>query len=191
MDVYDAFYSACLKILGDLGYPLNDETLCTGSKNVKFCNGVEEYFKQNEEDAHHYIVSSGIEIYLKNLMISNSFKGIFGATFKYENDLAVGVNHSMNDKKKVDVIKEILKLNNIKDENCSDVVYLGDGITDFYAMQFVKTHGGDSVCVYHSDDDHDNLNKLQEYGVVTHDFIADYTPTSDLHKYLVSKISKY
>lgn len=189
ISVFDAFYEACLKILSEQGYPLNDTTFCTGSKNVSFCPGVEQFFKQNENEASHYIVSSGIEIFLKHLVISDYFEEIFGATFKYEDGLAIGIDRSMNDKKKVDMIKLILKRHNITDDNCKDVVYLGDGITDFYAMQFVKDNGGDAVCVYHSKDNIEALTKLEEHNVVTHNFIADYSSTSELYNYLVSKMN--
>ena len=44
----------------------------------------------------------------------------------------------MSDKNKVIAIKEILQKNGIDNEDCSNIIYIGDGFTDYYAMDFVK-----------------------------------------------------
>ena len=38
--------------------------------------------------------------------------------------------------------------NNIDETDCSNVMYVGDGLTDMYAFEYVKEHGGEAVLVY-------------------------------------------
>ena len=67
----------------------------------------------------------------------------------------------MNDKKKVIGIKKILESLNIEDDDCRELIYIGDGLTDLDAMEFIKKHGGITIFVC-QDLDSKYLEKIKE-----------------------------
>lgn len=67
----------------------------------------------------------------------------------------------MSDKNKVVAIEEILKTIGNKDNDCSNVIYIGDGLTDYYAMKYIKEHGGTTIFVY-QDPNHKDILAIKE-----------------------------
>ena len=46
----------------------------------------------------------------------------------------------MSDKNKVDAIKDIVKMTGNNENNCQNIIYIGDGFTDYYAMEYELTY---------------------------------------------------
>ena len=94
----------------------------------------------------------------------------------------------MSDKNKVVAIKEILRKNGIENEDCSDIIYIGDGFTDYYAMKYVREHGGTSIFVYRDLNSKD-MKSIKEENVVDFYTEADFSQNSELNGY-VRKLCK-
>ncbi len=97
----------------------------------------------------------------------------------------------MTDDKKIVAIKEILKDNNRKNNNCRNVYYIGDGYSDYAAMEFVHRNGGKAIFVHQPNKDDElyqhNLEiyeLLNKNNIVDFCCIADYTKNSKLYNIL-------
>ena len=83
----------------------------------------------------------------------------------------------MSDKNKVPVIKDIIKRIGNKKDDCSNVIYIGDGLTDYYEIYKSKT---DPLV---ADSDNDGMpdswemTQLKALGA-TKATIADFNPSS-------------
>ncbi|MFV0551741.1 MAG: hypothetical protein ACK5L6_07460 [Anaerorhabdus sp.] len=184
-DVYDAYYITFLNVLREKGLPLTDETFKKATNISDYNPGIFDYFEDFKDCAHHYLVSSGFKIPLIHTPIAKYLKEIYGTTFAYdENGYAYDIDYAMNDKKKVDKIKEICEMHNRPDYDCTNMVYLGDGLTDAYAMEFMKSHGGTAIFVHQPHESLDNFNKLYHQGIVDIVHVADYSRNSTLYTLL-------
>lgn len=184
-DVYDAYYTTFLNVLKEKNYPLNNETFKKISNSSDFNPGLHDYFEDFKDVADHYLVSSGFKIPLTHTTIAKYLKEIYGTTLAYDADgNAIGIDFAMNDKKKVDKIKEICEKHGRLDYDCSQMIYLGDGLTDAYAMEFIKQHGGTAIFVHQPHETLEQYNKLNEKGVVDIVHIADYRRDSELYNFL-------
>lgn len=179
-DVYNACYEVLLEVLKNNGVPRTKENFSLGATNIEYNPGVYNFFDRNKDlNIVNYIVSSGSKDFLEGTNISKFFRDIYATTFKYdENYEAFDVDFLMSDKRKVEVIKKILIDNNIVDEDCSNVIYVGDGLTDLYAMEYVKNHGGETIFVY-VDSENDSLKAAKEVDVVSYYAKADFNLDSD------------
>jgi len=105
---------------------------------VNFNKGVVDYFKKvqyKETGIKHYIVTSGLQEYIYETPIKKYIQGVYGVTFKEDNGIYTDLDILLDDKKKVDAIKKIITENN----NDTDIIYFGDGLTDKKAFEFVHS----------------------------------------------------
>lgn len=190
MDLYSALYETYFEIIENAGFKLVDENFCLGYDNIDYNEGVKEFLDMlNKNNISNYLLSSGIKVFLEKVSISKYFKKIYATTFTYNQDYETnGINFLMNDKNKVIAIKEILQTNEKSDEDCSDIIYIGDGLTDYYAMKYVKEHGGTSIFVYR-DLNNKDMSSIKEKKVVDFYTKADFSKNSELYNY-VRKICK-
>ena len=158
--------------------------------NVSYNDGVVEFLNMLcDNDIDNYLLSSGIKVFLEKVSISSYFKEIYATIFTYNQNFEVnGIEFLMSDKNKVTAIQQILQKNKIKDEDCSNVVYIGDGFTDYYAMKYIKEHGGTSIFVYKNFDNKD-MKSIREKNVCDLYFEADFSQNSKLYSY-VKKMCK-
>lgn len=182
---YKALYDSFFEVLKDKGYVINNQLLSYGSKNVVYNKGVETFLKKlNENNIKNYLLSSGIKPYLNNLTISSYFKDIYATTFIYEKNEIKDIDFLMSDSNKVIAIKEILRNNNILENDCSSVIYIGDGLTDYYAMDYVKRNGGISIFVYNSLNER-HIEKMKD--VISFHTTNDYSLDGNLYKFIKEK----
>lgn len=184
MEHYEAIYTGFLELVSGRGFELNDDNMSLGADELEYNNGVFEFLEEiNNMNVDNYLLSSGIKVLLERTHVAKYFEEIYATTFSYKDNLIVGTGHIMSDKKKVDVIKEIVKNNGVED--CRDVVYLGDGLTDLYAMEYVKDNGGTSIFVY-LDPDNKELVMAKEKNCVSLFTLADYSKGSELYNYIMN-----
>ena len=88
---------------------------------------------------------------------------------------------------KARVLANIATSVNGSEDDCSDVIYIGDGPTDLHAMEFIKAHGGKNILVYH-DIDSDDVIKMREAEVVDNFVPADFRPGGELWQLVFSMI---
>lgn len=100
----------------------------------------------------------------------------------------------MTDDKKISAICDILEKNNKKENDCSNVCYIGDGYSDADAMRFVHNNGGKAILVHqpNKDDFYYNHNKaiyetLNATGIIDFYCVANYNIGSKLSDILLRK----
>ena len=185
IDLYRAMYDTYFEIIKNAGFKLTNENFSLGYDNVNYNNGVVYFLNMlYQNNISNYLLSSGIKVFLEKVSISPYFKEIYATTFTYNQDYeANGIEFLMNDKNKVIAIKEILKKNGIENENCSTVIYIGDGFTDYYAMKYIKEHGGTSIFVYKNLNSKD-MQSIKERDVVDFYMEADFSQNGELYNYV-------
>ena len=139
IDLYTALYKTYFSIIKENGYKLIDQNFCLGASSIEYNLGVESFLKKlNTNGVKNYVLSSGIEVFLSKTKIAPLLTGIYGTTFTYnKHNEADGIKFLMSDKNKVEAIKQICKINNNNEEDCNNIIYIGDGLTDYYAMEYV------------------------------------------------------
>lgn len=186
LDFFDAVYEELLISIRNAGLPLTDDSLSLGAEDLEYNNGVFEFLQMLYRlGVNNYLVSSGIKPLLDRTSISGFFSAIYATTFKYDNGKIVAVGDTVSDGKKVDIIKEIMKSND-KDD-CSDIIYVGDGLTDLCVMEYVKDNGGTSVFVYLDEEGNEDLKKAKNMSAVSYFALADFTEGSALSDYIKQK----
>ncbi len=190
IDLYKAVYDILFEIVKNAGFKLTDENLSLGYDNLEYNTGVIEYLNMiSKNNISNYLLSSGMKICLDKTKIASYFKEIYATTFTYDHNNEIdGFEIFIDDKNKVTIIKEILKKNDIDNEDCSDVIYIGDGVSDFYAMEYIKEHGGTSIFV-RNDFNIKDINFFKEKSIVDFYTEADFSENSKLYNY-VKKLCK-
>ncbi len=186
-DVYTAMYNIFLEIIKDKGLTLTDDNFSYGSDEVIYNDGVEDFLEiLSNNDISNYLVSSGLKVFLEKVTISKYFKDIYATTFNYDNNNeAIDIKFLMSDKNKVPVIKDIIKRIGNKENDCSNVIYIGDGLTDYYAMEYIKNNGGTTIFVCNDLNDKEfQVNRDKMKDVVDLFTIGDYKEGSELYNYV-------
>ena len=192
-DALETFFGFFNDLLVENNETITYEELMEGEKYIKYNPGVIDFLEKSF--VKNYIVSGGLKEFLQNLKIANYFDGIYGTPVKHEqNGLITGIGEVMTDAKKIDAIKNILKENNRKENNCQNVYYIGDGYSDLIAMKFVHNNGGKAIFVYQpsQNDELYQQNKkvfeeLNTDGIIDFCYTADYRNESELSKCLERK----
>ena len=150
---------------------LTRETLEKLGRDVAFFPGVETWFGRINEigrkcgvQVEHYIISSGLEEIIRGSAIGGNFKAVFAASFYYdETGRPVWPNAAVNYTSKTQYLfrinKGILDVTNDRDLNAftpeymrrvpfSNMIYVGDGLTDVPCMKMTKQKGGYSIAVH-------------------------------------------
>ncbi len=182
IDLYQAIYETYFEIIKNADFKLTDENFTLGYDNVEYNNGVIEFLKMlQQNNISNYLLSSGLKVFLEKVSVASYFKEIYATIFTYNQDYeANGIEFLMSDKNKVIAIKEILKKNGIDNEDCSSIIYIGDGFTDYYAMKYIKEHDGTSIFVYQNLDSKD-VQSIKEQNVVDFYIKADFSQNSELY----------
>lgn len=181
-------------------------------KNVDFFPGVIDYFDRVNNycaslglKAEHYILSSGLKEIIEGTLIAKNFKKIYAAEFCYNAKNvpvwpAMAVNYTSKTQFLYRINKGVLSVNEHdalnestpeKDRRVpfSNIIYIGDGLTDVPCMKLCKANGGHSIAVFENDDT--IANSLIKQGRVDYLAKSDYTQNSDLDltlKIIINKI---
>lgn len=171
-------------------------------KNIEHFPGVLTWFsKMNEYAAkkgiilEHYVVSSGNKEIIEGGPIAKEFKKIFACEYHYDKNtkLAVWPKFVINYTQKTQYLYRIEKgVLNVNDDvrinekskpriPHSNMIYIGDGITDVPCMTVVKNSGGHSIAVYDKDKKEVAVKLMQE-GRINYACVADYRKDKELDK---------
>ena len=186
IDLYSASYQILLEVLKENGIAANYKNFGMNAENLEYNPGVYNFLdKLYSLGFINYIVSSSAKDFLEQTTVAKFFKKIYATTFIWENGVAIKPDFLMMDSTKVDVIKEILRDNNYRENDCSDLVYIGDGLTDLPAMEYIKSNGGTTIFVY-LDKQNESYIESKKTNFVSCYMTADYTDDSDLSKFFDS-----
>lgn len=171
---------------------------------VEFFPGVETWFdrinaigRECGVTVEHYIISSGLEEIIRGSAIGHHFKAIFAASFCYdESDHPVWPSSALNYTSKTQYLfrinKGILDVTNDRDLNAftpeymrrvpfSNMIYVGDGLTDVPSMKMTKQKGGYSIAV-HAPGQTDVADDMLLQGRADFSVEADYTQGSEMEQ---------
>jgi 2-hydroxy-3-keto-5-methylthiopentenyl-1-phosphate phosphatase len=181
--------------------PITKEYLHSLGKDVKFFSGVLSWFsrinaygKLRGINVEHYIISSGTKEIIEGTAIAKEFKKIYACEFAYDNQTkeamwpAFAINYTQKTQYFFRISKGALDPKNDFDINSktrkkripySNMIYIGDGMTDVPAMILGKKNGGTSIALYPSGKKEHVLPLLKEERV---NYIcrADYSSNSPL-----------
>lgn len=183
------------------GTPLTRESLVNCGKDIEYHKGVEGWFDRINRYAEeagvvveHYVLSSGLKEIIEGTSIAKYFKRIYACEFLYKNGQAIWPKMAVNYTNKTQFVyrinKGVLDINNDTDLNnsrpdnekrvlFSNMIYIGDGLTDVPCMKLVKQSGGHSIAIYNSGQ-HQKAAPLLKHKRVDWMFEADYSEGSEL-----------
>jgi 2-hydroxy-3-keto-5-methylthiopentenyl-1-phosphate phosphatase len=198
-----------VRLSKEKGIKLTRKTLNDMGKNIEYFKGVTTWFKRINEygkslgvEIEHYIISSGTKEILEGSSIAKEFKHMFGCEFYYDpkTEEPVWPKLAINYTQKTQYIYRIRKGSfdltddttiNTKVEEIripyTNMIYLGDGMTDIPCMQLVQNNNGHSIAIY-SDTDEKALKKLLAEKRTNVCVKADYSAGSDLENVVQSII---
>ena len=197
------------------GLSLRREAFQESGRNIRYYNGVEEWFSRMnayaaEQGIHliHYINSSGMKEIIEGTSIAHEFKHIYACSFLYNVDgiaywPAVAVNYTNKTQfifkinKGVESVYDTHLVNRYMEEEHRPVpfkrmIYVGDGTTDIPCMRLVKNYGGHSIAVYNPEDKgkRREMNTLIRDNRVNYVCAADYTESSEIDEVVKRIIDK-
>lgn len=143
-------------------------------KDVILLPGVDTWFDRINKVAdelgvniEHYILSSGLKEIIEGTSIAKYFKKIYACEFHYNTNgnadwPAQVVNYTTKTQFIFRISKGSLELFDESAINSfmpptersvpySNMIYIGDGLTDVPCMKVIKERGGDSIALYHKD----------------------------------------
>lgn len=197
------------------GNPLTRESLVACGKDIEYHPGVEGWFERINRyaaeagvEVEHYVLSSGLKEIIEGTSIAKYFKKIYACEFLYKDGQAYWPKMAVNYTNKTQFVyrinKGVLDINNDVDLNnsrpdsekrvfFSNMIYIGDGLTDVPCMKLVKQSGGHSIAIYSKGQQH-KAAPLLKHGRVDWMFEADYNEGSELDrtmKLLLEQLAYY
>ena len=212
MDSILAYMYTMVKKSKEKNIPLLRDTLVKNGKDIELHPGVKEWFDRVNQygaivgvSVEHYIISSGLKEIIEGSGISEKFKEIFACEFYYdETGHAVWPKTAVNYTNKTQFVyrinKGVLDVANDVDLNRSmpddskrvpftNMVYIGDGLSDVPCMKMMKAYGGHSIAVY-TDLNKEKVEQLLIEDRVDYIFPADYTKDKALDKTMKNILRK-
>ena len=202
MDSVLAYMYLMSNMMNNKNTPLTRVYLNDMGKNIELFRGVKEWFininkfaKEHDMEIEHYIISSGLKEIIEGSPIGKYFKSIFASEFYYDkNGYAVWPRLAINYTNKTQFLKRINKgvldvsddynINRRMEESDkrildSNMIYIGDGITDVPCMKLTKDGGGVSIAVY-TDKNINTVKNLKNDERINYIAKADYREGSKL-----------
>lgn len=138
----------------------------------------------------HYVISSGLREIIEGSSISGEFKEIYASEFYYyETGKPVWPKLAVNFTAKTQFVyrinKGVLDVSNDRDLNASmpddskrvpftNMIYMGDGLSDVPCMKMMRSYGGQAIAVY-QESNRPGVEDLLAKGRVDFMFPADYS----------------
>ena len=215
MDSILAYMYCMVEVSHQSGNPITRESLVTCGKDIEYYPGVEGWFDRINRYAEeagvqveHYVRSSGLKEIIEGTSIAKHFNRIYACEFLYKDGQAywpkLAVNYTNKTQFVYRINKGVLDISNNTDLNnslpdserrvfFSNMLYIGDGLTDVPCMKLVKQSGGHSIAIYQPGE-HEKTLPLLKHERVDWMFEADYREGSDLDrtvKLLLQNLSSY
>ena len=192
------------KAAKERGIKMTREFLNECGKNIEFFPGLSTWFNRINEfgrehgvTVEHYIISSGNKEILEGCSIAKEFKKIYGCEYIFDKQSGevLWPKFAINYTQKTQYFFRIST--GVTDESddagvnektigrripYSNMVYIGDGMTDVPSMIIVKNNGGKSIAVYPEGKSGSIASGLYDDGRVNYFTVANYSKGSDLEK---------
>lgn len=202
MDQVLTYMYLMVKKTEDIGYHLTKDYLKDMGDKVELFPGVTSFFerinaygREKGITVEHYIISSGVKEIIEGSKIGKYFKRIYASEFYYdEKGHAVWPKIAINYTNKTQFLMRINKgildtaddyrINKKMEEKdrriaISNMIYIGDGLTDVPCMKLTKDGGGVSIAVY-TDKSEKVAKELYEDERINYMAKADYSEGSKI-----------
>ncbi len=194
------------------GVRLDREYLVRCGNAIELFPGVKEWFSRINAfgeslgvAVEHYVLSSGLKEIIEGSGVAHEFKEIYACEFLYgEDGIAMWPKLDVNFTNKTQFVyrinKGVLDVANDRDLNASmpddskrvpftNMVYVGDGLSDVPCMKMMRAYGGQAVAVY-QDGNRAGVEGLLLDGRVDFIFPADYREGTALDTTMKSILRK-
>lgn len=187
----DATIIALLAFLREAHIPLTDDQICLGAEFRTYNPGIEDFLKNMRlAGIQNILLSSGSKAYLERTTIAPSFDEIHASTMTYSDQgEAIAVKHALTEPEKAIILSQIAQSLNGNPSDCTGTVYIGDGPTDLFAMEYVKSHGGTTIMVHLDPTTEPQLDETQR-SLVDYLVPVDYRSNSELARIINSFINQ-
>ena len=173
-------------------------------ESIQLFPGVREWFARINAfgeslgvQVEHYVISSGLREIIEGSGIAHEFKQIYACEFYYnETGDACWPKLDVNFTNKTQFVyrinKGILDVSRDKELNDSmpddskripftNMIYMGDGLSDVPCMKMMRAYGGQAIAVYQASN-RQGVEKLLADGRVDFIFPADYRADTELDR---------
>ena len=173
-------------------------------ESIQLFPGVREWFARTNAfgeslgvQVEHYVISSGLREIIEGSGIAQEFREIYACEFYYnENGDACWPKLDVNFTNKTQFVyrinKGILDVSRDKELNDSmpddskrvpftNMIYMGDGLSDVPCMKMMRAYGGQAIAVYQASN-RQGVEKLLADGRVDFIFPADYREGMELDR---------
>ena len=173
-------------------------------ESIQLFPGVREWFARINAfgeslgvQVEHYVISSGLREIIEGSGIAQEFREIYACEFYYnENGDACWPKLDVNFTNKTQFVyrinKGILDVSRDKELNDSmpddskrvpftNMIYMGDGLSDVPCMKMMRAYGGQAIAVYQASN-RQGVEKLLADGRVDFIFPADYRESMELDR---------
>ena len=173
-------------------------------ESIQLFPGVREWFARINAfgeslgvQVEHYVISSGLREIIEGSGIAQEFREIYACEFYYnENGDACWPKLDVNFTNKTQFVyrinKGILDVSRDKELNDSmpddskrvpftNMIYMGDGLSDVPCMKMMRAYGGQAIAVYQANN-RQGVEKLLADGRVDFIFPADYREGMELER---------
>ena len=186
------------------GIQLNRAFLNRCGQSIQLFPGVRDWFARINAfgetlgvQVEHYVISSGLREIIEGSGIAHEFREIYACEFYYnENGDACWPKLDVNFTNKTQFVyrinKGILDVSRDKELNDSmpddskrvpftNMIYMGDGLSDVPCMKMMRAYGGQAIAVYQASN-RQGVEKLLGDGRVDFIFPADYREGMELDR---------
>ena len=177
--------------------PFTRQDLVEKGRSIVLFPGVQDWFRRINEfgrsqgvQVEHYIISSGLREIIEGSSISGEFKEIYASEFYYDETgrpvwPKLAVNFTAKTQFVYRIDKGVLDVSDDKTLNDSmpddskrvpftNMIYMGDGLSDVPCMKMMRAYGGQAIAVY-QDSNRMGVEDLLAKGRVDFIFKADYS----------------
>ena len=192
--------------------PFTREDLVEKGREIELFPGVEGWFSRINAfgasqgvQVEHYVISSGLREIIEGSSISGAFKEIYASEFYYDGAgrpvwPKLAVNFTAKTQFVYRINKGVLDVSDDKTLNDSmpddskrvpftNMIYMGDGLSDVPCMKMMRAYGGQAIAVYQSSN-RTGVEELLAKGRVDFIFPADYREGTGLDETVKNIIRK-
>ena len=202
MDGILAYMYTMIRKCREKGVPLTRESLRRCGESIVFFPGVDGWFDRVDRfgtllgvQVEHYVISSGLREIIDGSAIAGHFKEIYASEFYYDEAgrpvwPKLAVNFTAKTQFVYRINKGVLDVSDDRTLNASmpddskrvpftNMIYLGDGLSDVPCMKMMRAYGGQAIAVY-QDANRPGVEQLLRQGRVDYIYPADYSEGAGL-----------
>ena len=202
MDGVLAYMYTMIRKTRELGVPFTRQSLTRCGRSISFFPGVTDWFRRINRygellgvQVEHYVISSGLREIIDGSAIAGEFKEIYASEFLYDGEgrpvwPKLAVNFTAKTQFVYRINKGVLDVSDDRTLNDSmpddskrvpftNMIYIGDGLSDVPCMKMMRAYGGQAIAVYQAAN-RPGVEQLLRQGRVDFIYPADYREGAEL-----------